>query len=281
MVVKSAQNFVHTAKRFYWARRQDPFGFRSIAKWSRPLKRAAEVSRYALTGNTNIGFCPVCERNTVFVVKDSWLRDNYLCYRCRSIPRVRHMLHVLQTQFPRFRELTIFESSPSGASFGKFRAECKGYIPTYYWPDVAPGSYKNEFRCETLEALTFPDDSFDLVITQDVMEHVMNPDRAFLEIARVLKPGGAHVFTIPWYAPKTSFVRAAERDGNIEYFAKKDYHGNPVDGDGALVVTEWGVDLPEFIFKHSGLITTVFSTRDRHFGLAGEFIEVFVSRKPK
>ena len=108
----------------------------------------------------------------------------------------------------------------------------------------------------------------------------MNPARAFSEIARTLKPEGAHVFTVPWYAPKPTFIRAAEIGGSIEYFAEKDYHGNPIDEDGALVVTEWGMSLPEFIFKHSGLITTVFVTRDRHMGLAGEFIEVFVSRKP-
>ena len=189
-------------------------------------------------------------------------------------------MHVLQNQFPNFRELTIHESSPSGPGFKKFRKVCREYIPTYFWSEVHPGALKNDYRCENLEDLTFPDASFDLVITQDVMEHVMNPDKAFSEIARTLKPGGAHVFTIPWYAPKPTFIRAAEVGENIEYYADKDYHGNPIDEGGALVVTEWGADLPEFISKHSGLVKTVFVTRDRHMGLAGEFIEVFVSRKP-
>ena len=27
----------------------------------------------------------------------------------------------------------------------------------------------------------------------------MTPNKAFKEIERVLKPGGAHVFTVPWY----------------------------------------------------------------------------------
>jgi hypothetical protein len=35
---------------------------------------------------------------------------------------------------------------------------------------------------EDLEALTFPDESFDLVITQDVFEHVLRPAKAFAEI---------------------------------------------------------------------------------------------------
>lgn len=41
-----------------------------------------------------------------------------------------------------------------------------------------------------------------------------------------------------------------------------------------------GMNLSEFILKHSGLFTTAFVTRDRHMGLDGEFIKVLVSRKP-
>ena len=227
----------------------------AIRKWRSSVMRASEATRNRLTGKANSGYCPVCERNTMFIVKDAWLRDNYLCTQCHSIPRVRHIIHVLQRQFPDFRERTIHESSPSGPSFDKLRKECPGYVPTYFWPDTALGAYKNSFRCENLEALTFADASFDLVITQDVMEHVLNPDRAFSEIARTLKPGGAHVFTVQWYAPKPTFIRAAEGGDGIEYFAEKDYHGNPIDEGGALVVTEWGMNLPEFIFKHSGLVT--------------------------
>ena len=44
--------------------------------------------------------------------------------------------------------------------------------------------------------MTFENESFDLFITQDVFEHVMTPNKAFKEIERVLKPGGAHVFTV-------------------------------------------------------------------------------------
>ena len=278
--MNSLQNPILAIKHFYWARRQDPIGWLTMMKWYRSVMRVSEAARYSLMGKANSGYCPVCEKQTTFIVKDAWLRDHYLCAKCRSIPRVRHIMHVLQKQFPRFRELTIHESSPSGPSFDKLRNECLEYIPTYFWPDVAPGSLRNGYLCENLEALTFPDASFDLVITRDVMEHVMNPDKAFSEIARTLKPGGAHIFTVPWYAPKSTLIRAAETVEGIEYYAEKDYHGNPIDKGGVLVVTEWGMSLPEFIFKHSGLVTTVFVTQDQHIGLAGEFLEVFMSRKP-
>lgn len=240
---------------------------------------AVDVIRYSLTGKAHLGYCPICAKSTVFLIKGPWLRDNYRCIRCNSIPRFRHIVDVIEKEFPNFRDLTIHESSPHGPVFEMFKREVPRYQPTHYWPDIPHGEIRNGFRCENLEALTFEDASFDLVITQDVLEHVLSPGLAFKEIARSLKPGGAHIFTVPWYAPKPTFVRAAQSRDGIQYFAEMDYHGNPIDDDGALVVTEWGADLAEFIFNHGGLYTTAYMTRDKHRGLAGEFLEVFVSRK--
>ena len=45
--------------------------------------------------------------------------------------------------------------------------------------------------------LAFCDASVDLVTARSVMEHVEAPDRAFREVARVLKPGGHFVFLTP------------------------------------------------------------------------------------
>jgi predicted SAM-dependent methyltransferase len=50
---------------------------------------------------------------------------------------------------------------------------------------------------QNLECLTFADESLDLVITSDVMEHARLDDRAHREIYRVLKPGGIYIFTVP------------------------------------------------------------------------------------
>ena len=47
------------------------------------------------------------------------------------------------------------------------------------------------------ESLPFMDDSFSLVYSMDVLEHVADPDFAALEISRVVKPGGRLVVTVP------------------------------------------------------------------------------------
>lgn len=56
----------------------------------------------------------------------------------------------------------------------------------------------NGYRCENLKQLTFVDETIDLHITQDVLEHVLRLGRAFAEIARTLKPGGAHILRLLW-----------------------------------------------------------------------------------
>jgi hypothetical protein len=128
--MNSLKDSIYALKRIYWAIREDPVEYFSKNKLFKPVMSGIEILKYALMGKANFGYCPICEKNTIFIVKAPWLRDNYLCTKCRSIPRVRHIMHVLQTQFPNLQELSIHESSPSGPSFAKFRDEYKEYVPT-------------------------------------------------------------------------------------------------------------------------------------------------------
>jgi ubiquinone/menaquinone biosynthesis C-methylase UbiE len=46
------------------------------------------------------------------------------------------------------------------------------------------------------ETLPFPDQSFDVVLAQDILEHVRNPDATLSEIRRVVRPGGVALVTV-------------------------------------------------------------------------------------
>jgi len=50
--------------------------------------------------------------------------------------------------------------------------------------NVAEGTFHSGHCYEKLKYLTFVDETFDIVITQDVMEHAF-------------QPGGAHIITTP------------------------------------------------------------------------------------
>lgn len=243
------------------------------------LKDVLSLSKYIVLKKANRGFCPICEKKTIFFEEKDWLRDHYKCFFCKSIPRNRAIIHILEMHFPKWREMKIHESSPGGVSSDKIARECKHYTPTQFWQDTPPGSSKNGIRCENLERMTFKDNSFDLMITQDVMEHVFNPDKAFNEISRTLKPGGAHVFTVPIYVREKTLIRAVESEEGIQYLAPKDFHGNPIDNSGSLVTREWGNDLVDFIYENSKMTSTVYHIENRRLGLDGKFLEVVVSRK--
>ncbi|MCB0569755.1 MAG: methyltransferase domain-containing protein [Phaeodactylibacter sp.] len=54
-----------------------------------------------------------------------------------------------------------------------------------------------EYRIEDALALSFADNTFGLLISVDVIEHVGRPERMVEEIGRVLKPGGIALVTFP------------------------------------------------------------------------------------
>lgn len=210
-------------------------------------------------------------------MNNAWLRDNYICTKCFSIPRQRHLQFILDSYFKGWEDLAIHESSPSNDLISRY---CKCYSSSQYFDGIELGSMNNGSRCENLEKMSFSDATFDIFVTQDVLEHVFDPGKATQEIMRVLKRGGAHVFTAPKHKGiQKSYPRAKLEDGKISCLKEAMYHGNPV-GDGrALVTWDYGDDFEWLIFEWSKFSTTSYVTRDRNLGIDGEFLEVFVTRK--
>ena len=228
------------------------------------------------------GLCTTCDQVTQFRSEYDWLRDHFKCGKCGSIPRERALMLVIERCMPDWRERRIHESSPGGRGASVKLARAPGYGASHYFPAmplgaVAPGGIANE----NLERLSFPDETFDLVVTQDVMEHVFEPDHAFAEIGRVLKRGGMHVFTTPLVNKHQPSERRARllADGSIEHLAEPEYHGNPVDPSGSLVTFHWGYDVAHHVYRSSGLLSTIVFIDDLSHGIRAEYIEVIVSSK--
>lgn len=259
----------------------------SVKRWGFGKYKLFKLWNSSVLGNCVLeikGRCPICEQNVVFRSNNAWLRDNLLCSNCASIPRERALMTVIELYYPDFRSLVMHESSPGyrGVSV-KLKNECKGYTASHFYRDLELGEYhpKHGHHCEDLENLTFDDESFDLFITQDVMEHVLDPEKAFKEIARVLKPGGAHIFTVPIINKEHESECWASRssNGEIKYHHDSEYHGNPIDDQGALVTMHWGYDIASFIKKVTGMPSTILTIDNITEGIRAEYIDVVVSRK--
>ncbi|MCC6867026.1 MAG: class I SAM-dependent methyltransferase [Ignavibacteria bacterium] len=228
------------------------------------------------------GFCHCCDNKVLFYSYDSWLRDNFYCRKCFSIPRERALMYIIETKFPHWRSLNIHESSPEnrGAST-KLKNNCKHYISTQFYLNNELGKVVNGIRNENLEEQTFKNESFDIVVTQDVMEHVLNPDAAFKEIARTLKPGGAHIFTTPLvnkFKPSQKWA-VLDESKKLKFLFEPEYHGNPINPEGSPVSMHWGYDIIDFIYNSCGLKTEIIYLDNLDFGIRAEYIEVLISSK--
>jgi len=59
--------------------------------------------------------------------------------------------------------------------------------------------------------LSFPDNTFDRVITSEVLEHIQDDVGAIAEMVRVLKPGGTFAGTVPtWWPEKINWMLSDE-----------------------------------------------------------------------
>jgi SAM-dependent methyltransferase len=84
-----------------------------------------------------------------------------------------------------------------------------------------------------MQHLPHAEGTFDLVVHSDTLEHVPDPVRGLAECRRVLKDGGACVFTVPIVVGRLTRSRTG---------LPPSYHGDPDDGSGYLVHTEFGAD---------------------------------------
>jgi SAM-dependent methyltransferase len=228
------------------------------------------------------GYCNCCEKEVIFQSANNWLRDNFLCSNCLSIPRERALMATIEKYYPNWENLSIHESSPAtrGASL-KIQSRTKNYTASQYFPNEPFGTIINNFQNQDLENQTFNDESFDLIITQDVMEHIYNPAKAFSEIARTLKKGGAHIFTVPIINKheKTEIWALKGEKGEPIFLKEPEWHGNPVDPSGSPVTMHWGFDIVDFIKNNSGLQTIIEQIDNLDLGIRAEYIEVLVSIK--
>jgi SAM-dependent methyltransferase len=231
------------------------------------------------------GFCPCCESRQTFTAKYDWYRDHLTCPGCGSVVRERALALVLRETLPDWRALAIHESSPCARGLSaKLAREGTNYIATHYFPNEAAGAVVKGFRNENLEAQTFGDAVFDLVVTFDVMEHVYQPERVYSEVYRTLKPGGYYLHTFPI---RKHLVEAATPlaelgpDGAVRHLTDTpEYHGNPIDEQGALVTFDYGYDISARIARWAPFDVRISRFWDQTHGLIGEYTEVISCRKP-
>lgn len=242
----------------------------------RRIRSAASAMRFAGRTPPWIGICPICQKNSIFLAMGAWLREDLKCVRCKSSSRQRAVVDYIARTFPALGKMHIYEPSPTQPSTDYLRRYSAQHTWSYY-PATSHSGHADDSLNQDLQSLSYDDNSFDLVVSQDVFEHIADPRKAFSELARVLKPGGSHVFTIPWYPGRRTERRAKMVDNETVHLQSPEYHSDPYDDNGALVFTRFGSDIDRIIEESSGMRTSIIEAYDSRKGIYGDSLYIFHS----
>ena len=234
------------------------------------------------------GFCNICGRRTGFLCPDiSTIRNTNNCLFCGSSSRKRHVAKEIlkiydadANSIRRSRKLRQSRVLNTGwkDSFTRSMADSDRFFYSEYFPDIIPGTRIEERGyCEDIQNLSFPNDYFDLVITEDVLEHIRDYKKALVEIRRVLKQGGYHLFTAPYRLDGPTLVRVDTSGETDVFLTEPEYHGGRFTRK-MLAYRTFGTNFLDEL-DESGFDSTVSSSQptDLEHGIVDSY--VFVSRK--
>jgi SAM-dependent methyltransferase len=205
------------------------------------------------------GFCVPCGTRVKFLVdmeaggqrtEDGWVpnwRERVVCPTCGMNNRQRLIATLVKRELDRDRGINAWFMEYVTPIYKWVERTYKGRDITgseYLGHQNKSGDVIDGIRHEDVTDLSFEDECLDLIVSNDVFEHVPRPAEAFKECARVLRPGGMMLATIPFYNTyDLSVVRARLTGHEIENLLPPMFHGNPVSDSGSLVFTDFGWDI--------------------------------------
>lgn len=214
------------------------------------------------------GYCKICDKPTRFLVdrlygaqettegwKPNW-RERLVCNDCQLNNRQRAILHVIieavKKRIDNQQSVSLYAMEQITPLFtwlsNNLNITCIG--SEYLGDDIEGGNIVDGIikgmRHENVEALSFFNQSFDIITSNDVLEHVNLPELAIREMYRVLKPGGEIFITVPFHLNEVKTVRRAKLvDGKLQHILSPMYHGNPLSEEGSLVFNDFGWEFVE------------------------------------
>lgn len=159
-------------------------------------------------------------------------RERLTCPACGFNNRQRAAVHAFETELSPGPKAAIYLTEQVSPVYQWLKSRYPASVGSEYLGEtLAPGSFDARgLRHEDVTQLSFAAGSFDFILSFDVFEHVPDYPAAFRECARVLRPEGRMLFTVPFLANSDStLVRASvAEDGTITHTLPAEYHGDPV-----------------------------------------------------
>lgn len=254
---------------------------------------ADDVETAAVRDRSLRGWCLVCASLTTFRISSENVREDVVCVSCGSFNRQRQLLAVLLKALtgvipqegvgalPRDLRLWTLESSRAlHAALARHLGE--GLIGSEFLdPALSSGAVRDGVLHVDVRRTHFPDASLDVILSSDVLEHVPRYREALEETARVLRPGGWHVFTAPFDLgrQRTEIRAVLEDDGAVRHLLPPAFHGDPVRPDeGVLVYQVFGNDLLADL-EEVGFDPHLYRIREPVLGILGDGVVLAARRR--
>lgn len=170
-------------------------------------------------------------------------RERVCCPETHFNNRMRATFHLFDIEMAPYSDIKLYITEQITPIYTYFANKFPNTVGSEFLGEQLPfGSVnKDGVRNETLCALSFPDQSFDTLISLDVLEHIPDYEQAFKECARVLKDGGKMMWSVPFIPNSpTNLVRAKIKRGEVVHIQPPEYHGDPLSGDGVLCFQHFG-----------------------------------------
>lgn len=196
------------------------------------------------------------------------------CLRCLSTPIHRAVGNEIQgLGLPTASR--VYELSSKGALVRFLRKSFSEVYVSEFFDTVLPGGFSKGVQCQDVQALFLSDESFDLVTSTEVFEHVPDDRKGFSEIARVLRSGGRFVFTVPLLDAEETLERVrVEADGSFTFLTEREYHFDRLRGkDRVLAFRTYGRDILQRLAA-AGLEAAIKVVNDPAIGVEGQHVIV-------
>jgi len=165
------------------------------------------------------------------------------CIKCRSTYAHRAIGLVINS-LNLNKGIKVHEFSNHGAFLRYLKNKFTNVTTSEFFDDTQSGDYKNGILCQDLQNLTFKNESYDLLTSTEVFEHVPDDTKGFKEIYRTLKSNGHFVFTVPINVNSNLTIeRAKIIDGKINHILEPEYHGDHLRNKGILSFRIYGNDI--------------------------------------
>lgn len=173
-------------------------------------------------------------------------RERLICPHTGLNNRLRAAYQFFESELNFYDDDRVYITEKVTPFYNFLSTRVSHLVGSEYLGDTVPfGGTKNGILNEDLTRLSFENESFDIIMSFECLEHIPKFVAAISEICRCLKPGGSFMGSFP-FSPQdySNIIRATVNDaGKVIHFLEPEYHGDPVSEKGVLCYTIFGWEI--------------------------------------